>query len=130
MSLEALSRNGHHLELGNFELAGNYDIPVLHPVQLAERLEWIRFNHALKQPDRRRYGVQFFMDDYLFERVWRDPRRYARFLMEQPAVTSPDFSMFSDYPKAVQIYNHWRKHHLAAYWQSLGMTVIPFRGMD
>ena len=26
---------------------------------------------------------------------------------------------------AVQIYNHWRKHLLGAYWQRLGMTVIP-----
>lgn len=38
---------------------------------------------------------------------------------------SPDFSLFTDYPVAVQIYNHWRKHLLGAYWQRLGMTVIP-----
>ena len=36
--------------------------------------------------------------------------------------------MFADYPVAVQIYNHWRKHLLAAYWQSLGLTVIPTVG--
>jgi hypothetical protein len=28
-------------------------------------------------------------------------------------------------PKALQIYNHYRKHWLAAYWQMNGITVIP-----
>lgn len=30
-----------------------------------------------------------------------------------------------DFPKAVQIYNHYRKHWLAAYWQENGINVIP-----
>ena len=41
---------------------------------------------------------------------------------------TPDFSMFADYPKAVQVYNHWRKHQLGAYWQRVGMTVVPTIG--
>ena len=67
MSLEALKRNGHNLELGDFELTGEYGIPVLRPEQLNQRFEWIRFNHALREPHRERYGVQFFIDDYLFQ---------------------------------------------------------------
>ena len=128
MSLEALKRNGHNLELGSFELIGEYGIPVLRPVQLDARLTWIRFNHALREPHRERYGVHFFIDDYLFQRAWHDPPRYALFLRSFPAVMTPDFSMFADYPRAVQIYNHWRKHQLGAYWQQTGMTVIPSIG--
>lgn len=128
MSLEMLKRNGHNLELGPFGRAGDYGIPILQPVHLDRRLEWIRFNHALREKHRNRFGVHFFIDDYLFERAWHDPRRYALFLRDFPAVMSPDFSMFSDYPRAVQIYNHWRKHHLAAYWQKYGLTVIPTIG--
>lgn len=125
MSLEALKRNGHNLELGEFEVAGQYGIPVLQPVHLNDRIDWIRFNHALKEENRDKYGVHFFIDDYLFERAWHDPSRYALFLRQFKAIMSPDFSMFTDYPPAVQIYNHWRKHQLGAYWQSLGMRVIP-----
>jgi hypothetical protein len=33
--------------------------------------------------------------------------------------------MFTDFPKAVQIYNHYRKHWLGAYWQRAGVNVIP-----
>ena len=80
MSLEALKRNGHNLELGSFELSGEYGIPALRPVQLDVRLTWIRFNHALREPQRERYGVHFFIDDYLFQRAWHDPPRYALFL--------------------------------------------------
>ena len=128
MSLEALKSNGHNLELGVTERTGPYGIPVIRPVHLDRRLDWIRFNHALKEPHKDRFGVHFFIDDYLFQRAWHDPKRYALFLSKFPAVMSPDFSMFSDYPVAVQIYNHWRKHHLAAYWQSLGITVVPTVG--
>lgn len=128
MSLEALKRNGHNLELGAFDRAGEYGIPVLQPVQLDKRLDWVRFNHALHETHRDRYGVQFFIDDYLFQRAWHDPPRYALFLRQFPAVMTPDFSMFVDYPKAVQIYNHWRKHQLGAYWQRVGMTVVPTIG--
>ena len=77
--------------------------------------------------DRQReaHGVHFFIDDYLFQRAWNDPFRYAHLLSGYQAVMTPDFSMFTDYPVAVQLYNHWRKHQLGAYWQSLGLTVIP-----
>ena len=38
---------------------------------------------------------------------------------------TPDFSLYTDYPKAIQIYNHYRKHWLGALWQSMGYKVIP-----
>ena len=127
MALEALKRNGHRLELGTFETEGEYGIPVIQPVRLERYLPWISFNQALTFPQKKRaqYGVHFFVDDYLFERAWRDPPRYALLLSEFAAVTTPDFSMFTDWSKAVQVYNHWRKHQLGAYCQSEGVTVIP-----
>lgn len=38
---------------------------------------------------------------------------------------TPDFSLYTDFPRALQIYNHYRKHWLGAFWQSLGFSVIP-----
>ena len=43
-------------------------------------------------------------------------------------VFSPDFSIYSDYPKALQIYNHYRKHWVGAYMQFNGINVIPTIG--
>jgi hypothetical protein len=33
--------------------------------------------------------------------------------------------MYTDFPKAMQIYNHYRKHWCAAYMQMNGLRVIP-----
>lgn len=128
MALEAVKRNGHNLDLGCFETDGEYKIPLLYPEHLEECIDWIRFNHALQQQSRRDLGVHFFIDDYLFQRTWNDPTRYAIFLRGFKAVLTPDFSMFTDYPKAVNVYNHWRKHLLGAYWQRFGCKVIPSIG--
>ena len=125
MALEALKRNGHNLGLGEFPSAGMYDIPVIQPVLMTECADWLPFNAALSAKSPHRKSVHFFIDDYLFQRVWNDPKRYAALLISFHAVMSPDFSLFTDYPMAVQIYNHYRKHLLAAYWQSQGLTVIP-----
>lgn len=38
---------------------------------------------------------------------------------------SPDFSTYSDMPLSLQIYNHYRKHWCAQFWQSFGIKVIP-----
>jgi len=41
------------------------------------------------------------------------------------AVMSPDFSMYRDMPRALQLYNHYRKHWLGQFWQTRGAVVIP-----
>jgi len=123
MSLEAIQRNGHNMALVNCNTVGQYDIPVLMPAKATERMPWTAFNNASTDKERAAHGVHFFIDDYLFLRVWHDPTRYAALLQNFRAVLTPDFSLFTDYPKAVQIYNHWRKHLLGAYWQSLGIPV-------
>ena len=125
MALEALKRNGHNLELGLFPLDGPFGIPKLVPAHLNDCIPWIPFNCVMSDRQREAHGVHFFIDDYLFQRTWNDPWRYAHLLSGYQAVMTPDFSMFTDYPVAVQLYNHWRKHQLGAYWQSLGLTVIP-----
>lgn len=46
-------------------------------------------------------------------------------LREFRYVMSPDFSTYTDFPKAIQIYNHYRKHWVGAYLQEAGIKVIP-----
>lgn len=67
----------------------------------------------------------FFLDDYRFERVWNRPRKYLNMLSQFDGALSPDFSIFTDYPRAIQVYNCYRTHWLSAYWQYHGICVIP-----
>ena len=117
--------------LDNFEKAifpgdGRYDIPLLNP-ETADGLpaEWIPFNYASSETRRADKGAHFFLVDYLFERTWNDPDRYTKLLSEFSCVLAPDFSTYRDMPMAMQLYNHYRKHWLGAYWQMHGLRVIP-----
>lgn len=70
-------------------------------------------------------GVHFFIDDYQFERVWRQPERYVAALSEYPMILSPDFSLYTNYPAPLQQWNHYRNQLIGAWFQAQGLTVIP-----
>ena len=70
-------------------------------------------------------AVHFFIDDYQFERVWNNPNRYVEKLKQYAVVCSPDFSPYGDMPLATQIFNHYRKHWVAKYFQDRGVNIIP-----
>ena len=108
-----------------FAGVGEYDIPQIIGVEDVQVKEWIPFNYVLTCKEPQEKGVHFFLDDYQFERVWNNIDKYTEVLQRFKAVMSPDFSMFTVNPKALQIYQHFRKHFIGAYWQANGLTVIP-----
>ena len=107
-----------------FEGVGPYDMPVIQPEQYIHT-EFIGFNYAKGCKDRSNYGVHFFLDDYQFERVWSQLKRYTEMLSQFQAILSPSFSLYTDWPKAVQIWNMYRRHYVAAYMQLYGVKVYP-----
>lgn len=118
------TRFSENMNFPRFDTVGEFDIPVLQPYRYQET-EFIGFNFALREKQRNRKSLHFFCDDYRFERIWRDPTKYIDLLSDFQSVTTPDFSLYTDYPKALQIYNHYRKQWLGAFWQSWGLNVIP-----
>ena len=119
-----------NLDIVTYEGVGKYNIPEINPVHECEAVDWLGFPYVLQ--DRRvpwkkeQTGVHFFVNDYRFERCWNDPTRYGEILLRYKCVLSPDFSLFTSFPKAIQIYNHYKKHWLARFWQEdMGLTVIP-----
>lgn len=113
-----------NLEKFTPDVVGRYDIPVI-KADKVNFSDFIGFNYAATAKDRAGKAVHFFLDDYQFFRVWNRPRDYINLLSQFACVLSPDFSLYMDFPVAMQIYNHYRKHWLAAYWQSFGIKVIP-----
>lgn len=109
-----------------FPGVGPFDFPEMQPVEMdLNDLQIIGFNYAIGEKFPEDKVLHFYVDDYQFERVWNDPERYLPILSRFKAVFAPDFSMYTDFPKAVQIFNHYRKQWCAAYWQEHGITVIP-----
>lgn len=118
-------RNYENLQKAMYSGDGAYDIPMLNPVTEIDVDNWISFNYVKGHKNPKKTGVHFFVDDYQFERVWKYPEKYVGMLAKFGAVCTPDFSPYSDFPKAVQVFQHYKKHWCGAYWQEHGVTVIP-----
>lgn len=117
-------RNYENLNKMIYRGTGKFDTPRLVP-EACNADSFIGFNYAKSCKDPQHKGVHFFIDDYQFTRLWTNPDAYLDMLRAFKCVFTPDFSTYTDFPKAVQIWNHYRKHWLGAYWQSNGITVIP-----
>lgn len=118
-------RNYENLERRIFHGVGEFDIPQIKASLIPPITEFVGFNYAKSCKYPKDKGVHFFLDDYQFNRLWTNIDRYIPILAKFACVLSPDFSTYTDFPKAIQIYNHYRKHWVAAYMQEMGITVIP-----
>lgn len=103
---------------------GSYDMPFIHgedhiPKSLAP------FNYTLSKRVKSESGIHFFIDDYQFERVWRNPTRYIDLLKNYDCVLTPDFSLYTDMPKAMLIWNTYRSRLIGQMMQDNGLLVIP-----
>lgn len=108
-----------------FDGVGEYGIPRIEPTHFEHPCEFIGFNYAANAKKREEKAIHFFLDDYQFNRLWQNIDRYVAMLIQFKYVFTPDFSTYTDFPKAIQIYNHYRKHWCGAYLQMLGVQIIP-----
>jgi hypothetical protein len=112
-----------NIEKGFFPSSNSYGIPDVKKDEF-EVTELIPY-----RADSNRNGTaHFFLDDYRFERCWKSPDSQIDELQKYQGVLSPDFSLYTNYPEAMQIWQVYRNRWCAAYWQSLGIKVIPTVG--
>ena len=104
------TRNYENMERRIYDGVGKYGIAEIQPAQFDMPKEFVAFSAAAQCQHREDRGVHFFIDDYRFNRLWTAPDRYLDMLRQFQCVMTPDFSLYTDFPKAVQIYNHYRKH--------------------
>ena len=102
---------------------GKYDFPMIKK-QKIEEFEILGFNYAKTGKEKNKF-LHFFLDDYQFERVWNCLNKNAEIISRYAGAFSPDFSLYSDFPLSLQIYNTYRNRFCGAYWQDLGINVIP-----
>ena len=108
---------------------GEYEFPYIHPQDIdVDGVPLLAFQFAKTEKEPENKICHFFVDDYQFERVWHSPDHYLSVLQRFKAVLSPDFSMYTDFPRAISIFNHYRTQWCGAYWQDHGINVIPTIG--
>lgn len=102
--------------------AGIFEFPIIRPInRVPNRI--IAFSKAIGCKDFDQW-VHFYEYDYLFERVWRNPRRYLPILMRFNGVILPDFSVYRDMPLVMQLWNIYRSRAIGFWLQTNGVEVI------
>ena len=112
----------------SFETSGKWDIPVIKKQDIPlDNLRLISYSDTRHndRSDNTACGVHFFIDDYRFTGIYNNPERSFEKLSQYAFLLTPDYSTYSDM-------NYWRQlesvahsHWVGAYWQSMGLKVVP-----
>lgn len=101
---------------------GIFEFPCIKAIHEAPN-RMISFSKALSCTDYNQW-VHFYKDDFLFERIWRNPQRYLEILKKYNGVILPDFSLYRDMPLVMQLWNIYRSRAIGHWLQSNGIKVI------
>lgn len=124
---ETLPGNSDVLNLmkGMYESDNDYGIPTLLKQEFVP-VDLVGYNETLRpKKDDWEKTIHFFLDDYKFETVWGRPEHVLSRVKKIGRTLTPDFSLYMDYPLALQIYNVYRSRWCGRYWQEQGIEVIP-----
>ncbi len=126
LSIEARSKQT--FLRNEFDAFGKWDIPFIRKTELdLGNVDLISYSD-IKTNDtdkNRQKGVHFYIDDYRMNGLYNNPTKSLHRLSQYKFLISPDYSIYKDMPKALQLFNVFKSRWCGAYWQSLGMTVIP-----
>ena len=77
---------------------------------------------SIARTRKHRGTYHFYVDDYRFEGLWCRPEKILK--TGCVTVVEPNFSTGPDQPRAVAIWQTYRKRWLARYWQEEGLRVF------
>jgi hypothetical protein len=106
-------------ELVNFSL----DYPILSSISQLDDFQLVMCNNykAITSESL----ISTFVDDYILERYWNDPKKYIEYFKKAKYVMSPDYSLLIGMPTPMQMWNVYRNRLVGYVWQSAGINVIP-----
>lgn len=109
------------------ELVGKYGFPQLEPINAdVEGLKSVPFHMASKEKNPRKAVCHCFLDDYRFETLWKEPLKSLETLQNFKYFCPCDFSVYSNMPKALQIYQIYRDRAIHHYFSCFGgVNCIP-----
>lgn len=107
-----------------------YGFPLIAPFSgvVPERL--VAYNQITEtlfpedEASKKNSAVHFYLSDYKIESAWKWQERSLEKIARVGIAISPDFSIVDTFPLPVKMYNKYRNHWLAAFWQSQGLQVI------
>lgn len=127
---EPHEHNAQTLKLDRVDMecvTGKWQFPVLKPTDHVPKdllpFHWA-YPSTCKETEYDK-GVHFYIYDWLFERFWNNPEKYLDKLARFDCCLTPDFSLYTDMPLAMQLWNTYRSRLMGKIMQDCGITVIP-----
>lgn len=112
----------------SFPTVGKWHIPIVERQRIElDNVELIAYSDIRTKDNalNRKKGVHFFIDDYRFEGVYKNPEKSLGRLSQYKFLLTPDYSTYADM-------NYWRQMEsiahsrwVGAFWQDQGQIVIP-----
>lgn len=106
---------------------GKYEFPIIRKQSIdIKKVHFLSYPNA-KVGDVSNYDktIHFFTYDWKFEKVYNNAEEELDKLSNYYCLLSPDFSIFTNMPKALQIESVFKNRWCGAFWQSKGLKVIP-----
>ena len=96
-----------------FVTVGKYEMPLIKKQEIdLDKIDlWNYTKTKLKDDDNRHKTIHFFTYDWLFENVYEKPELAMEKLSQYYAILSPEFSLYWDMPRALQIYSTFKKRN-------------------
>ena len=110
-----------------FKTVGKYGMPIIKKQEIdLDKIDlWGYTKTKPNDEENKDKTIHFFTYDWKFESVFDKPEKAMEKLDQYYALLSPEFSLYWDMPKAVQIYNTFKNRWCGAFWQKMGKIVIP-----
>ena len=109
---------------GYLPAAGEIKWPVLKPNYdtSASEAQLIPFNEAYSYNITDKI-VHFYIADYLFMRIFRNPEKYISFLKSCRGVIGPDMSQYTDMPAEMRYWHAWCNAYMSSLLQQAGVNL-------
>ncbi|MCM1224562.1 MAG: DUF4417 domain-containing protein, partial [Lachnospiraceae bacterium] len=107
-------------------LVGKFGFPKLEPINAdVTGLTPVPFHMANKEKNPRQAVLHCFTEDYRFEGLWKEPLKSIDTLLNFKYVCPCDFSVYSNMPLVLQIYNVYRDRAIHHFLTCCGVKCIP-----
>ena len=107
--------------------SGKYEFPIIKKDEIdPDKIKFLSYVDAkLDDKENKDKTIHFFTYDWKFEKVYTNIDNEIEKLKNYYCVLSPDFSIFTNMPLALQIESIFKNRWCGAYMQSKGIKVIP-----
>ncbi len=124
---QLLNTQTKRLVRNEFKMTSKYELPIIHQDIIdLEKIKLYSYSNTKYNDLRNRHRtIHFFIHDYRFEGIYENAEYTVEKLKQYYALCTPDFSLYLDMPITLQMHNTFKNRWCGAYFQSLGIKVIP-----